>query len=31
MKFCDDLEKQTSEAKENGERLMESVLGEVFK
>lgn len=31
MKFCDDLEKQISEAKENGERLMESVLGEVFK
>jgi len=31
IKFCDNLEKQISEAKENGERLMESVLGEVFK
>lgn len=31
MKFCDNLEKQISEAKENGEKLMESVLGEVFK
>jgi hypothetical protein len=31
MKFCDNLEKQIREAKENGEKLMESVLGEVFK
>lgn len=31
MKFCDWLEKEISEAKENGEKLMESVLGEVFR
>lgn len=31
MKFCDWLEKQITEAKENGEKLMESVLGEVFR
>lgn len=31
MKFCDNLEKQISEAKVNGEKLMESVLGEVFR
>lgn len=31
MWFCDNLEKQISEAKENWEKLMESVLGEVFK
>ena len=31
MKYCDWLEIQITEAKENGEKLMESVLGEVFR
>jgi hypothetical protein len=30
MKLCDELEKQTLEAKENSENLMKAVLWEVF-
>lgn len=30
LKFCDDLEKQSLETKENSENLMKSVLSEVF-
>jgi len=30
MKLCDELERQTLEAKENSENLMKAVLGEVF-
>lgn len=31
MKFCDSLDQEVTEAKENWEKLMESVLGEVFR
>ena len=31
MKLCDQLEIQINDAKKNGEVLMESVLGEVFR